>query len=85
MERRIAKLNLVSNRKGHGSANSVDALVATESTLGKLSSRPIAGHFHQYWNGPDTSNASQMRDSISVNNATHPDLLSSAYKLVDHF
>ncbi len=35
------------NRKGHGSANSVDALVATESTLGKLSSRPIAGHSHR--------------------------------------
>lgn len=41
------------DRKGHGSADSVDALVATESTLGKLSSRPIAGHFHRVLIGMD--------------------------------
>lgn len=83
---KIAKLNLGSTETVMAPLNSVDALVAIESTLGKSSSRPMAILSLRLLEWAfDTSTASQIGDSTSANNATHPDLLLLAYTLVDHF
>ena len=87
MERRIAKLKMVSTEKVTAPLIRLMCWWLPRVLLGSCLQGRSLGISIEYsleWTS-DTGTASQMRDSTSVNNATHPDLLLSAYKLVDYF